>query len=67
MFKHMFQVLSTVAGQEVQWWHMNEKGLGIRTVTVDMCRKQGPGRSTVAFLNTYASHMNPYTLLMLSI
>lgn len=49
MFKHMFRVLSTVAGQEVQWWHMNEKGLGIRTVTVDMCRKQGPGRSTVHF------------------
>lgn len=53
MFKHIFRVLSSVAGQDVQFWHMNEKEQGIRTITVDMCRKQGPGTS----IFTYGIHM----------
>jgi hypothetical protein len=62
MFKHIFRVLSTVAGEDVQFWHMNEKEQGIRTITVDMCRKQGPGMSIFTY-GIYMENMKPLTTI----
>ncbi len=58
MFTEIFQILEDVARSPVQFPHIHGGEEGIRTVTVDMCKKQGPG-----MISTY----NAYTLRMLNI
>jgi hypothetical protein len=54
MFSEIFQILEDVSRSPVQFPHIHGGEQGIRTVTVDMCKKQGPG-------------MKSYTRLMLCI
>ena len=42
MFKLIFQTLQDVARQPIHFAHIHQEGL--RTVTVDMCKKQAPGK-----------------------
>lgn len=47
LFKLMFQVLENVGGQVIHFAHMLDpsKDTGIHTITVDMCKKQAPGKN----------------------
>jgi hypothetical protein len=44
MFHHIFRVLGEVARCPVQFPYIHRTQQGIRTVTVDMCKKQAPGK-----------------------
>ena len=43
MFCEMFRILGDVARSPIRFPHIHGGEQGIRTVTVDMCRKQAPG------------------------
>ena len=50
LFAKCFKILGDVARQPVKWAYMygSDDSVGrIRTVTVDMCRKQAPGMSVL--------------------
>jgi hypothetical protein len=55
MFSEMFQILEDVSRSPIRFPHIHGGEQGIRTVTVDMCKKQGPGIETT--YKTYAVHM----------
>jgi hypothetical protein len=44
MFSKIFQVLGDVARHPVKFPHIHGGEEGIRVATVDMCKKQAPGR-----------------------
>jgi hypothetical protein len=61
LFEKLFKMLGDTARHEVQWaylYGLSKDMTGIRTVTVDMCRKQAPGKhiptiSLPKILNNY--------------
>jgi hypothetical protein len=44
MFHHIFKVLGEVGRCPVRFPHIHGGEQGIRTITVDMCKKQAPGK-----------------------
>ncbi len=44
MFSEIFQILGDVARSPVRFPHIHGGEQGIRTITIDMCKKQAPGR-----------------------
>lgn len=47
MFSKIFQILGDVARSPIRFPYIHGGEEGIRTVTVDMCKKQAPGRYIV--------------------
>ena len=43
MFEEVFRVLGEVSREPVRWAYLDSTSTGIRTVGVDMCKKQAPG------------------------
>jgi hypothetical protein len=46
LFEKLFKMLENAARQEVRWaylYGLSNDIQGIRTITVDMCKKQAPG------------------------
>ena len=44
MFTHIFKVMSQVARQPIRFPHIHSGNDGWRIITVDMCKKQAPGK-----------------------
>lgn len=45
MFHQLFATLSEVARQDILFTHIHGGEAGIRVVTIDMCKKQAPGKA----------------------
>jgi hypothetical protein len=43
MFKAIFEVLDNAAGTRIRFAYLDQTEQGIRTIGLDMCRKQAPG------------------------
>ena len=57
MFKLMFTVLQDVSRRPIYFSHIHGGEQGIRTVTVDMCNKQGPGEYILGIYIVYADFL----------
>jgi hypothetical protein len=55
MFIELFQILEDVGRSPIRFPHIHGGEKGIRTITVDMCKKQGPG--IMCTCKDYAMHM----------
>ena len=52
MFASIFKVLSEVARQQVIFAHIDQTDYGLRTITLDMCKKQAGGKLAICFTCT---------------
>jgi hypothetical protein len=57
----MFQVLEDTANSPTKFPHIHGGETGIRTITVDMCRKQAPGMFPLYIIVT-ATPLDPWAM-----
>jgi len=55
MFIQMFPILEDVARSPIRFPHIHGGEQGLRTVTIDMCKKQAPGK--IGICGYHATHM----------
>jgi hypothetical protein len=57
LFTFIFQTLAEVSRQPVKFWHIHQAENSIRTIGLDMCKKQARGKHILCICETYTEHI----------